>query len=60
LDPAEAVVAIAEQTYHLARDPGSLEAVAGLVERLPTYRMVAGRLDDARDAVLGLLDEVSP
>jgi len=58
LDPADAVMAIAAQTFHVDV-PGTLPAVAERFEKVACAQMRGGSLDAMCDAVESVMDEVS-
>jgi hypothetical protein len=57
LRPAAALATLAQHSFHLDRDgPRVLATLATMVERSSCFEMVSGDVDEARDALLALLD----
>ena len=58
--PAEALLALAEHTFHLPTDaPRALATLADVVAGSECFRLVSGDLDAACDAVLTAVDDVT-
>ena len=57
LRPAAALAALAQHAFHLDRDgPRVMATLAAMVERSSCFEMVSGDVDEARDALLALVD----